>query len=791
VFGALLQQHRSRAGLSQEELAEQAGLSRRGISDLERGLRLAPYLATIRRLADALGLHEPERAVFLATSRGAGPVADSSQPSVGALNPPVLAADSGAHYVPAAQNLPRLLTSFVGRETALLELERLQVSCPLLTLAGPGGMGKTRLSVRLAQRVITQYAEGAWFVDLSGVTAPGLIGPVVAAGLGVVEQASRSTADSVAEYLSAKHALLVLDNCEHQVAACAEFVERLLHLCPTLHIVATSREPLRIPGETVWRVPPLTVPEAMQLFVARAEGSVPGFVPSERMLPSLVRICDAVDGLPLALELAVSRLPLFGVDDLADRLDDRLRILTRGSRTGPARHQTIRATLDWSYQLLSESERSLFRRLSVFAGGWTIGAAEGLGVEDNVSTGDVLDVLQQLIDCSLVQAEPAADGSMRYRLLEMVRDYGYEQLRAAGSREEGAARQRHAAYFSEFAERGQTELLGPRQAAWLEQLEREHDNLRAALDWAVRAGSDPELGLHLGAALARFWFIRGHLSEGSRWLDAVCALPVAATSDNLAARATALNGLANLATLRGNFVTARELLIKSLHLRRTLGDRSGAARTLLNLGNIEVSGCNYDEAERLFTESLGLRRELGDTRGIARALNNLAVLARERGQAERMAALANEAFELSQRAGDLEGIALALISQGIAAWLQRQPAEAAALFRHSLSISAKLGHRREVVESIELLAGQECALGRPERAARLFGAAEAILEDSGLVPLPSDRFEYARNLAAVRASLDTDTLAKAWAEGRGLAFDQAVCDALGTTEYTPTCAPRQ
>jgi tetratricopeptide (TPR) repeat protein len=517
------------------------------------------------------------------------------------------------------------------------------------------------------------------------------------------------------------------------------------------------------------------------LFVDRARASVPWFTLSDRNVRQVVAICRALDGLPLAIELAASRLNVLGIEEMAARLGDRPRLLRGGNRTAPARQQTLQAALDWSHQLLSAAEQLLFARLSVFAGGWTLDAVERIGSGDGIGVEDVLDLLEQLVDCSLVQTHPTENGGMRYRLLETIQDYSQAQLRATGMLAVAATHRKHAVFFCELAEREDAELIGPTQAVSFGRIEREHDNLRAALRWTVADGGDSELGMRLGAALVRFWFVRGHLTEGSSWLDLLRDLPTGAGFEQTAARAKILNGAGNLATLRGEFAEARARLTESLELRRAIGDLAGAARTLLNLGNIATSEHDYPAAEELFNQSLLIQRDLGNVRGIARTLNNLAVLAREQGHTERMAALADEAFDLSRQVGDPEGIALALVSRGIAAHMRGQPLEAVALLERSLRLFAELGHRREIAENIELLAGLECLPGRPERAARLFGAAEAMFEAVGLMALPGDRFQYAQNLVAVRAALDADALATAWREGKALTLDHAVTYALNGT----------
>ncbi|MBV9325109.1 MAG: XRE family transcriptional regulator [Chloroflexi bacterium] len=508
-FGALLQRHRQAAGLSQEELAELASISRRGVSDLERGLRRAPYLATIRRLADALHLFEAQRSRFTGASRG--------EPSM-----PIPAAATGHTR---SDNLPRQLTSFVGHDRDLVELRRLLTSTPLLTLTGAGGMGKTRLALRLAQDVSPQQPDGTWLVELAQVLDPGLVPLAIATTLGVPEQPDRTLVESLTRYIGSKQTLIVLDNCEHLITACAELAHRLLSNCPRVRIIATSREPLRTPGEAVWHVRPLMLPnsndvleqvgatEAARLLVERARASQPELTLAPGDAPYLAAICRALDGIPLAIELAASRVNLLGIQGLALRLGEALQLLSRGNRTAPLRQQTLRAALEWSYQLLSPLERRLFARMSVFAGGWSLDAAEHVCAENPAELVDSVDGQQRLVDCSLVQAEPVAEGSVRYRLLQTIRQYASEQLHRTGQAEVQATQRRHATFYCQLAEHGEAELIGPLQAVWFAHFEREHDNFRAALRWAVDT-VEADLGLRLGAALVRFWFIRGHISEG-------------------------------------------------------------------------------------------------------------------------------------------------------------------------------------------------------------------------------------------------------------------------------------
>jgi tetratricopeptide (TPR) repeat protein len=432
---------------------------------------------------------------------------------------------------------------------------------------------------------------------------------------------------------------------------------------------------------------------------------------------------------------------------------------------------------DWSYDLLSNKERLLFERLSVFAGGWTLEAAEQVAGSHALDQDDVLDGLAQLTDASLVHTDFGADGARRYRFLQTLHQYSREKLSSRNEQELLDARRGHAMYFRDLAERTGNDLLGPQQAVEFERLEREHDNLRAALSWAV-ASEDMDLGLRLSAALVRFWTVRCHFSEGRQWFERFIGLAQRAGDADRDALATIINGAGNFATMRADYDTAGDLLRQSLQLRRQLGDQMGSARTLLNLGNVAFSQGNYATATQLFEECLEIRRELGDTRGTARVLNNLSVLARDTGHVERMTELAEEALLLSRQVGDQEGIALALVSLGVAAHLRHDFAEAMALLKQSLSLFAELRHLREIAECLELIAGVSCHIGQPDRAGVLLGAAEVLVESVGLVPLPADRFEYQQTVTALHAVMGADGLAARWAEGRALNSDSAVAEAL-------------
>src|SRR5215208_7121295 len=455
-------------------------------------------------------------------------VAGRLQPVQPIATPTEEPSDTGKH------NLPTPRTSFVGREREMLEVKRELVMTRLLTLTGAGGLGKTRLALELAQDLVGVYSDGVWFVELATLTEGALVPQLVAKVLGVQEQPNRRPTDTLVDALKTKEMLLVLDNCEHLVEACASLVDALLAGCPRLKVLATSRESLGVPGETVWVLSSLSVPhtdrlpetgeltryDAVRLFVERARLRLPDFDLTSANGRVVAEVCSRLDGMPLAIELATARMGSLAVEEVAQRLEDSLGLLSVGPRTVAPRQRTIRATLEWSHGLLSESEQVLFRRLSVFAGGWTLEAAEAVGSDDGIEKRNILDLLSGLVDKSLVVAEIAQDGTVRYRMLEPVRQFAREQLER--SEENYTVRGQHATWYLDLAERAETELKGRGQAAWLARLEEENDNLRAAMAWLLETG-ELEDAVRLAWALVHFWGFRGHQVEGRRWTEEALA----------------------------------------------------------------------------------------------------------------------------------------------------------------------------------------------------------------------------------------------------------------------------
>jgi predicted ATPase/DNA-binding CsgD family transcriptional regulator/DNA-binding XRE family transcriptional regulator len=721
AFGRLLQRHRQAAGLSQEELAERAGLSRRGISDLERGVRCAPYPETVRRLAESLQLSAPERAGLLAASRR-GTAAAAGEPAPERRQAP----------------LPVPLSSFVGREREIGEVRRLLGSTRLLSLTGPGGVGKTRLALVVAADLAEAFADGVWFVDLAPIADPSLVPQGVASALSVHEQAGRPVLETLADALHARHLLLVLDNCEHLVCACASLAEHLLRACRGLRILATSREPLGVAGEQLWPVPPLSLPgsdpgsvaacEAVRLFVERARLVQAGFALDERNTPTVVEVCRRVDGIPLAIELAAARLRVLGLEQLAVRLDQRFRLLTSGDRSAPPRQQTLRATIDWSYTLLDPPERQLFDRLSVFAGGWTLDAAEAIVASDCVEAAGVLDRLARLVDRSMVVVDSVAGGAaVRYRLLDTLRQYGREQLEARGETE--AARARHASFFLRLAEQAEQELQGPGQRRWLDRLDVEQGNLREVLAWTVERGEVAD-GLRLGVALWRFWSIRGHLTEGRRWFEALLARAEAA-SVPLALRARALSGSGHLAFAQGSWEAAAACFETSLALCQEAGDLAGVAVALRDLGRVAQGRGEYAAASTRYEQSLALCRQLGDRAGVATCLDDLGEVARHRGEYERAGALDEEALALQRELGDAAGMAFSLNELANVARHQGDYVRGRAFASEALALQRELGDRRGAGYSLNNLGVMAQAMDEHDKAAHLYEEALMLFRETG------------------------------------------------------------
>jgi predicted ATPase/DNA-binding SARP family transcriptional activator len=602
-------------------------------------------------------------------------------------------------------NLPVPLSSFIGREREVRDARHLLETTRLLTLTGVGGCGKTRLALQVAHALLPTFRDGVWLVDLAPLSDGAYLASAIAASLGTREEPGRPLAATLTDALRGRHLLLVLDNCEHLVAVCAELAAGLLAACPTLRLLATSREVLGITGEIAWQVPPLTLPnervrngrpspedlgayEAVQLFVARAAERRPGFGLTEQNAAAVAEVVCRLDGLPLAIELAAARLAVMSVNQLADRLDDRFRLLSGGGRTALPHHRTLRATLDWSYDLLSAAEQVLLRRLAVFAGGCTLEVIEAVSTGDQVGSEQMLDLLDALVAKSLVEVRER-EGKMRFGLLETVRAYAAEQL--AASAELDAVARAHAAYFVTLAEAAESELRGPGQVMWLKRLEDEHDNLRAALRWTLQSG-EAAVGWRLGGALWWFWYLHGHISEGRDWLARLQAVAdSAALRDQIRARAQVLNGAGVFAALQGDYAEAEALHEESIAICQSQGDTRGAALSVNALGVVASSQNEFPRAESLYAQAEALYREVEDTWGTGLVLSNRGHLAHQVGDYARAAALLEESLALFRRVGDARNFAFTLSHLGKVTLDQGDDARAVALYEESLMLRRDLG----------------------------------------------------------------------------------------------------
>jgi predicted ATPase/transcriptional regulator with XRE-family HTH domain len=819
-----LRRHRITAGLTQEALAERAGLSLRGLSDLERGARRAPYRDTAERLAAALELDGAERAALLMATRRAGP-----RP----IEHPV-----GPHLT--APPVP--LSSFVGREREVAEVRRLLGDTRLLTLVGAGGVGKTRLALAVAEEQRATTGASVGFVDLAPLADPQLVPQTVAAGLGIREQPGRPVLDTLVAVLHHSELLLLLDNCEHLVEATARFAYALLQLCPHLRILATSREVLAVEGETVWRVPSLKLPpasatleqigtaEAVRLFLERARAAQPDFALSKPNASAIALVCRRLEGIPLALELAAAHAPLLSVEQLSDRLDDALGLLTRGTRLAPARQRTVRATIDWSYRLLAESEQLLFDQLAVFAGGWTLEAAEAVAGVDGFEAGDVLHLLARLVAASLVTVDSDSEGQVRYRLLEALRQYGLERLAARGA---GAVQRRHAEFFLALALEVGIGTIEPTTIAraangWtvalaMATLDPERGNLRAALRWLLEQHALVESAQRLAGMFGRFCFIRGYPAEGEAWLQRALAAP--GGDRPTTGRAKCLFALSTLALTRGDYASVERDVGEALGLWRRLGDAAEECWSLFVLGFVARRRGTYPAA-RGYLEA-GVKRSRAASQGAAEAscLWALAEVATDLGDDAEARQLAGAALVRATDVGWTLGVIVArrilgtlsvrrrdyivgqtsleasltlarqsqvpwwtaetLVSLGKAALDHDDFERARRSLAEGLAIIRDLNDRFGLAGALEAFAWLAAVQGTGREALRFAGAAAALRDAIGTPLPPAERPRLERQLAPGRTALGERAAAEAWAEGQALPLQELMDRAFALTATAP------
>ena len=746
--------------------------------------------------------------------------------------PPLRSLNARSH------NLPVQPTRLLGREQEVTEVRGLiQNGARLVTLTGPGGTGKTRLSLQVGAELVDQFDDGVFLVELAPLTDPSLVPSTIAQVLGVQDVSGRPVLDGLKEYLRSRSLLLVLDNFE-QIVVAGPVVGDLLAASPGLSVLVTSREPLRIRGEREFAIPPLALPDAgesvplealsqygaVALFLERAVAIRADFALTAENAAAVREICARLDGLPLAIELAAARVRLLTPQAMASRLERRLPLLMSGGRDLPSRQRTLRGAIDWSHELLDEAERHLFRRLSVFVGGWTLDAAES--VCDTDGDLDVLGGLESLVSKSLVRQEEDAREEPRFGMLETLREYATEQLEV--THEQAVLRQQHAHFYMALAEQAEPELRGGDQVVWMEHLEREHDNARAALAWSLASGIDTETALRLAGALYRFWQVR-HISEGYDWLsqvlDAATRTGVADDHADLqGVLAKALNGAGVLARDLGHLASARRHLEESLAIRRTLGDRWAVGQTLNNVAMTAILQQDYASAEPLAHESVLLWRELGDSWGLMRALGLLGRLLLARGQLaeateafdesltlgrrlrdiqwvgsllhqlgslaltsgdyERARQLLQESASLEREQSDRYALARVLGDLGLATTRRGEREEAFALLRESIGLFQELGNAVGIGQSLQHLAELAAMGGHSQRAARLLGAADAVYGTTDIAGSIATTSSLENAEARVRAELGDEGFMAARAEGQAMSLNQAITYALDSPEPT-------
>ena len=681
-------------------------------------------------------------------------------------------------------NLPYQLTSFIGREQEIAQLLELARENRLVTLTGAGGAGKTRLAIEVASRLLDAFPDGVWMVELAALSDPRLVPQAAAQALEVKEQPVRPVIETLGDYLRSKKLLLVLDNVEHLLEACVQMIDGIVRRSPDVTMLVTSRERLGIAGELTYRVPSLTVPaasetltpeaalryEGVRLFVERAKLVRPDFDLTVENAASVATIGARLDGMPLAIELAAPLLRSMSVDELGQRLDQRFALPTHRSRAVP-RHRTLRSMLDWSYDLLTGREQAMLRRVAVFAGGWTLAAAEQVCAGDGIDAPGVMELLTSMVDKSLVVTDEHA-GATRYRMLETVRQYALDRMRERG--EEAPWRGRHLSCYLALAEEFFEGVKGPQQQAWLARIAAEHDNLRAALAWST--GSSPIEGLRLAAALDWFWRIRGYLSEGREWLTRLLdAVPIDCQAR---LRARGLKATALLASLQGDYAAGKRLLQESLLLFREIDAPIDVGRALDGLVYLSIEAGAYPEAEALAREAVDYARTTGDRLGLCASLGHLAIALHSQSRWAAARELYEQALDVARELATPWHLGFALIEFGRAECDEGRCDLALTHLAEGMTILQALGDRPGVIESLEALAGLAAATAAPRRAARLWGAAERLRQEMGGARSVHQSIAYERQVKPVRAMLPAEAFDQAWDEGRAMSLDDAVRFAL-------------
>ena len=688
-------------------------------------------------------------------------------------------------------NLTQQLTSFIGREKELGEVKTMLGKTRLLTLTGSGGCGKTRLALQAAVDMLDAWLDGIWLVELAAIADPSLVPQEAAGALVLKEEPGKTILQMLIDHLKSKQMLLILDNCEHLLAACADLTDAILCICPQVTIIATSREGLGIAGEHTYRVPSMSVPdsahtqtpeslsksESARLFVERAAQGQPDFHVTPQNAAALASICRRLDGIPLAIELAAARVRTLSLEEINSKLDQRFRLLTGGSRTALPRQQTLRSLIDWSYVLLNEQEQRLMQRVSVFSGGWTLEAAESVCSGDGIEEWEVMDLLSSMVDKSLATVDLSGTVA-RYRLLETVRQYARDRLLESDHAYE--SRNRHLANYLALAERAAPNLNGPDQLEWLARLDSEYENLRAALEWSLDLADGGGMAVRMGAALWQYWNMQFRRSEGRAMLAAILATPAGSATST--ASAVIAFGAGVLAWYQGDLAAAQTLTERSFKKFNELGDMAGVARTLNSLGNLNSSVGDYPAALNRHQGALRIRRTLGDLSGAAMSLNNLATIHVAQGNFRTAQTCLNESLAIIREHANPWLLAIALVNLGEIECELGNLQESRSYFAECLAKTLEQGWPGNPF-LLENLAKLAIAEGRPEEAAGLFGAAERGREVAEMPLTPGQRERVEAKIITARAALGDDAVFdRAWANGRAMTLEQAAELALRKSE---------
>jgi predicted ATPase/transcriptional regulator with XRE-family HTH domain len=812
TFGDFLKYLRARARLTQRELSIAVGYSEAQISRLEQNHRPPELASLLAQFIPALYIEdEPETITRLmelaAQARG------ESLPSSGQITFSRSVQREITETIEVLEpsqkhNLPVQLTSFIGREDEIAEVKRLlrqargvqegikrSLIPRLVTLTGAGGSGKTRLALQVAVELFDAFPDGVWFVDFAPLNDPALLVQTVGNVLNVRQSQHQSLEIALNHYVRDKTLLLILDNCEHLIESCAQLAETILGAGPMVSILATSRETLNIPGEYIYPVPLLSTPhpdnmppsealpryEAVRLFIERASAALPSFALTDGNAPAVVQICHHLDGIPLALELAAARVKLMQVEEIAARLEDRFRLLSGGSRTALPRHQTLHGLIDWSYDLLSEKEGALLRQLAVFSGSCTLEAAEAIYKDEAT-----LDLLSQLVNKSLILVEQQPGIETRYRLLETIREYAREKLVEAG--EVVRARERHFDFFCTLAQRIGTEVFGPEKAIWLDRVEADLDNFRAALICSLEAdpaGALPPLAdraeraILLVVSLLDFYWCRGYMVEAREWLDRLLAVDM--PPSRIRAWGFQKAGWFNRAS--GDFEKASMLLDQALSMSREIGDKYRAGMSLADLGM--VARDHQDDSARAidyFSEALSLFQAVGDNQGIGCSFYYLAQVKMLNGKLDKARQLWQEGLDLFRREGDKSHIAWGLQGIGDVAFLDGELGQATEIYRESLKYLSEVMDQPAIAFLFEALAQVAAAEKRSERASILWGASDKLRQTLEMLLEPAFQRFYRTLIPTVRTQLGEQAFEAAWAKGRGMTLAQAIEYALASSD---------